>query len=400
MRRAYAMFSQAAAIAAALGIAANLVAAGVFALRDWRVHRAQSAVQTERVRARVGQPRLTEKRDGYQMLWVDLRSYEGVPSERVDQVLDDFFTLGQAGFAFEAHTHFSEAALATETLNFRRDESGHTYRARPSSGPSPRERPFLLYAFGGSSTLGWNVADDWTIPYYLERELQRRHPARQVVVRNYGRSNYSWFQEMVLFQELLAAGHRPDAAIFLDGINVYNVQGASGAPQWTPTLQALWDDAQFLPSPLPDAVPVFRALNALARRRVMREHGVAERHPPAPDSALNPQAIRDSYLRTSDQIAALAAEYGVAVHQFWQPNRAFRCTTERYSQPLPEDYVSRSAALYETMESVTRPNFSSLARLCERVPHARIFIDDVHYSPAFNQVVAREIASRLHFPSL
>ena len=69
-----------------------------------------------------------------------------------------------------------------------------------------------IWFFGGSSTFGYGVADQETIPSILESYLDTK-------VVNLGRGYYFSEQENLLLMKLLKAGVRPSYVVFLDGIN-------------------------------------------------------------------------------------------------------------------------------------------------------------------------------------
>jgi hypothetical protein len=70
----------------------------------------------------------------------------------------------------------------------------------------------VIYVFGGSTAFGANVADDETIPAYLEREIE-------AMVVNFGQSNYTMHQEVYLLVDNLLEGNIPDYVVFYDGVN-------------------------------------------------------------------------------------------------------------------------------------------------------------------------------------
>ena len=81
-----------------------------------------------------------------------------------------------------------------------------------SNGTAAADFDGTMWMFGGSTTLGYGVADHETIPAYLESALGRP-------VLNFGaRAHYSATENRLL-NHYLRAGFRPAMAIFLDGIN-------------------------------------------------------------------------------------------------------------------------------------------------------------------------------------
>jgi hypothetical protein len=104
-----------------------------------------------------------------------------------------------------------------------------TYRP---AGVTPSNAP-VVWMFGGSTTWGEGQRDEYTIASYIARASEAA--GSPVIVRNYGQRGWTHFQEMILFEQLLASQPRPDLAIFYDGANEINAQSlsAKGVPTHT-----------------------------------------------------------------------------------------------------------------------------------------------------------------------
>ncbi len=96
----------------------------------------------------------------------------------------------------------------------------------------PADAP-VVWMFGGSTTWGEGQRDEYTIASHLARIAEEQGTPIRVV--NYGQRGWTHFQEMILFEQLLAAEPAPDVAIFYDGANEINAQtlGAKGVPTHT-----------------------------------------------------------------------------------------------------------------------------------------------------------------------
>ena len=84
---------------------------------------------------------------------------------------------------------------------------------------SPENCKRNIFFYGGSTTFGYNVKDDQTIPSYLGKTLLKKK--QEICVKNFGRGSYFSSQENILFQKhILNKKIKPeDIIIFLDGIN-------------------------------------------------------------------------------------------------------------------------------------------------------------------------------------
>ena len=106
--------------------------------------------------------------------------------------------------------------------------------SRSSYAPAdlPKNAP-VVWMFGGSTTWGEGQRDGYTIASYLGRIAEDAGTPIRVV--NYGQRGWTHFQEMILFEQLLASEPAPAVAIFYDGANEINAQtlGAKGVPSHT-----------------------------------------------------------------------------------------------------------------------------------------------------------------------
>jgi len=106
---------------------------------------------------------------------------------------------------------------------------------RSYESPKAGARAPVVWMFGGSTTWGEGQRDEHTIASYLARIAERE--GIPIKIFNYGQRGWTHFQEMVLFEQLLARGPVPDIAVFYDGANEINAQtlGAKGVPTHTLT---------------------------------------------------------------------------------------------------------------------------------------------------------------------
>lgn len=89
---------------------------------------------------------------------------------------------------------------------------------RGSMPPRRQIDEFRVVVLGGSSVYGWLVADDQTLPAYLEDELRHRLGDRPVTVINLGVEGYR-FQQEVELAELMWPALEADLFLFLHGGN-------------------------------------------------------------------------------------------------------------------------------------------------------------------------------------
>ncbi|MBZ0307111.1 MAG: SGNH/GDSL hydrolase family protein, partial [Anaerolineae bacterium] len=94
------------------------------------------------------------------------------------------------------------------------------YRISSNNAPWPPDKSaYNIFVFGGSTTFGTGVADDHTIPFYMQQQIQAAYPTQKLYVYNFANPAFVSSQERMRFESLLRDGYVPDAAIFIDGLN-------------------------------------------------------------------------------------------------------------------------------------------------------------------------------------
>jgi hypothetical protein len=368
-------------------VAINVLLGLVFTGRELQYWMGERSAKKVLDAQRPGKPMHSSMRTDYQMRWIDLRSYDGVDPKKVETVLDDFFRLERLGFRFAPYVQYSYPPFKSATINIE-DKDGFDFRRTIVTEPD-HEFSGEVFLFGGSTAFGTHVADEWTVASYLQKLMAQHTPPLRVV--NFGRPNYSWFQEMVLFQMLLHAGRRPRVAIFLDGVNFFDPRGA---PMWSEKLERMWEETQLLPPSrfFPDWVPMFRLVNFITRNRRSQKYSqlMLDRKPALAPASYEPLGFLESYLRTQTVASRLGEAFGTRVLFFVQPNRAYRCDSGQYNTVLPNTYTTQVKTLYDLLREHKRTDYFFLGDLCKRFGiQNRAFVDDLHYNPAFGQYLAQ-----------
>jgi hypothetical protein len=263
---------------------------------------------------------------------------------------------------FEPFTQFKERPFSGRFVNV----SGQGFRHSGEQAVWPPDtNAFNVFVFGGSTAFGYGLPDNQTVPSFLQSWM-RTNGLSRACVYNFGRAYYYSSQELVLFMRLLAAGHVPHLALFLDGLN----------------------DAAY-----PEDMPEFSD-------RVRR---VMERIKAEPDTGeLSKDAAGDVVRRYRGNMRvakALAEGHGVQVAFIWQPVPTYQYDLQYH--PFKGDDFKRHAnsrAVYEAMErerkSIDDPSFIWCADMQQGSKEA-LYVDQVHYSAAFSRKLAERIADGL-----
>src|SRR6266513_2670043 len=136
--------------------------------------------------------------------------YPGKSHEVIQDLLRETWS---RPFLYEPFTGFKERPYRGNYVNV--DEHGFRVSKNQASWP-PDPRAFNIFVFGGSTTFGYGVSDVETIPSQLQ-EILRQTLGKPVSIFNFGRGFYYSTQERILFEQLLAEGHIPTLAVFIDG---------------------------------------------------------------------------------------------------------------------------------------------------------------------------------------
>ncbi|HWI19802.1 MAG TPA: hypothetical protein VNT81_18745 [Vicinamibacterales bacterium] len=239
--------------------------------------------------------------------------------------------------------------------------------------------------FGGSTTFGYGVADDETIPAALERQLG------QPVV-NFGVPGHYSFHENRLLGQYLRLGFRPSRVLFLDGVNE-SCEADLAEDELGDLVAQSQSGYHWQPSR-----PAVSALRLLLNK-TLRTTGMMD---DAPDTDLRLSChsagrdfpLADLHARALVERASLCGLYNIDCRTFIQP---FAGLHGRHDQPDEADVAGARylRALYQHLEPVWKRAGVSLVTgaLDGLARHA--YIDDAHYSPEAHRLIAGAMAGQL-----
>lgn len=272
-----------------------------------------------------------------------------------------------------------------------------------SSWPPPADAT-TVFLFGGSTMMGAGVPDEGTIAAHLREALVSCRPP--VAIYNFGRGFYFSTQERVLFEQLLLAGHRPDVAVFLDGLNDFYF--AEGVPQFTAELTSFMKRGAGVPDTPPMTVSLAAAARQLPITRLLARH-LGEDEPPqafgqAPPDSGRPEheritAVLERYERNRQLIRAAAGEFRVRTLFVWQP-----VPTYGYDQTNLSVY--RDGVDLYGAHKLSGPGYAEARKRygggdsggdllwlgdLQRNRDENLYVDAVHYTSGFSGEIAQHI---------
>lgn len=253
-----------------------------------------------------------------------------------------------------------------------------------------------VWVFGGSTTFGYGVKNSETIPAYIEKNL------RNYSVFNLGVGHFYSTPERILFQQLLTFTPPPEIVVFIDGLNdFYHLDVPDTAP--SEEFRQRWLD-----------MSVGDRLISLGRR-VIRESRVAvliyrffnaktpriNQNSSAPDDSMI-NAAADRMIQNFRMRAAIAEIYGTRIIQVIQPIPG-KGLGHKFSK-VPPHLINLGAHQNSTL------GYSVMAKWMRQLQPmkdvydlsdlsicAPMYIDSVHYSREFNELIARTIVEKIKY---
>ena len=277
-------------------------------------------------------------------------------------------------FTYESYVLVKEAAVHGKYVNV--SEIG--FRSVKNQGPwPPSPTNFNVFVFGGSTTFGYGVADTETFASYLQEDLARR-ARRRVCLYNFGTGTYYSTQERILFERLLIQGHKPEIAIFVDGLN--ELWHTTDEPVFSEKVATAFDQSSI--ALLLQKLPMARLL-----RKVQKEMGSTN-----VVAVAELQAVLRRYQQNKKLIEGACREFGLTPVFVWQPVPSYQYET-RYHMfwPSPETYQNQAKG-YAEMERICKAgtlgdNFLWCANLQQEEKEC-VYVDVHHYTAKFTKKLA------------
>jgi hypothetical protein len=317
------------------------------------------------------------------------------PHLTADEIRELLHETWSRSFVYEPFTQFSERPYQGKYVNV--DSNGFRVSKDQAAWPPPAG-DINIFLFGGSTTFGYGVEDSQTIASHLQ-ESMRNSLHRGVNVYNFGRGFYYSTQERILFEALLASGHVPELAVFIDGLNDFYHH--DGNPLFTESL-GRFVSGEIRKITFFSKLPVTRLFHALLGDNGKGSSATPGGHPGnvRHDDPEVLGGVIARYFENKKIIEAVAASYGVKPVFVWQPVPTFnyddshhpfagpdseRHMFSRYGYPLMKSY---------TDDHAQGANFLWAADLQQ--DHRRpLYVDQVHYTGEFSRQLADFIAGHL-----
>lgn len=260
------------------------------------------------------------------------------------------------------------------------DEPGvRRNRSRAPWPPDPKA--VNVFVFGGSTTLGYHLRDDQTVPAQLETELRERLTNTNLWCYNLGSGYHFSSQERARFAALLTEGILPRVAIFIDGLNEF--YHPEGVPQYTfdfrrfsapdtpaPNRLLLQNHKEFTDE---QREPLIESAIARYQRNILLSQSLADR-----------VGVKTLFVAQPVPFHAYALTNN-AIHPFHDPTEAAEDRLCQLAYPRLRDLAANG---------VFGANFLWAGELFKEAETA-MYADKAHYSPEGARVLAGHLADML-----
>lgn len=313
--------------------------------------------------------------------------YPHMTREEVFEMLKETW---ERPFSYAPFVQFLEVPFKGKYVNV----SSHRYRLVKNQGPWPLDKEATnIFVFGGSSTFGYGVADEETIPSHLQ-EILSSQMNRKVYVYNFGQGSYYSTQERLFFERLLMEGVRPDLAVFIDGFNEFS--NYLDEPRFTILLEKIF--SKTIHNEGHSLFGISRVLSALPQAlRRTRDLLRVEDYLLGQEKFVR---IIRRYMHNKRMIEVMAATYQVSKPVFvFQPVATHEYDAEFRTYKRPYERRRLTIKGYQVMDLLKGElklgdNFLWLGDIQKNIRHP-VYVDSSHYSNEMSRVVAEHIARRV-----
>lgn len=287
--------------------------------------------------------------------------------------------------------------LNAGVLQFREKEFSGNYvnidknglRFNPAKPVIPPDTSlFNIFIYGGSTTFGYGVADNQTIPFYLQELLKARK--KDVAVYNAGQAYYYSQQERILFETTVISGIKPDMAIFIDGLNDFH--GLADRPKATSFVKPERSKLSGLAENIPlvkFCIHTHRYFTASGSNRA------ADTETEVPGA----EELISAYLKNKQLIGHISHNENIETLFIIQPVPFYR--SAKHNNPfIHSETPSSISRVYQLLESMFKnneldPDMVWLGDMQDTL-NKTLYVDKVHYSPEMNKLIASALCDKIY----
>jgi hypothetical protein len=306
------------------------------------------------------------------------------------------FNISVGDWQYTPFAEFRQRPFHGKYINISADGFRFVKKQRPWP---PDPSALNIYFFGGSTTYGYGLPDDQTIPSNVQ-DLLGEIPCRVPInVYNFAMPDYFSTQERIVFEQLVIGGRIPSVAIFVDGVNEF--WQWNGLPQLSDTFMKVVDRSSrrqsidIGPKVLDFTLnlPIGRAAQIAGTRLAAQAPSSDEAEKAAVSSVVS------RWLANRNIIEAISSQHDLAPLFVWQP-------IPTYKYDLQYDLLAHDNRTYLSKYTSAKDGYIAVDDLRSKGVLAsdvlwladmqsdkkeNLYIDRVHYTAAFSREIAQQI---------
>ena len=301
-------------------------------------------------------------------------------------------------FTYSPFVQFRYKEFKSRFLNI--NKAG--FRYSEGQGPWPPDpKNINVFVFGGSTTFGVNLADNQTIPSYLQKHLSKSNLKAKTCVYNFGRPAFTSSLEEVHFMKRIKEGFIPDIAVFIDGLN--DCEYIANEPIFTNNFKQLLELIEVGHIKLIlDKMPLLQFERLVSEK--IKNVAMPLKENSDNDNlkiASTPEERLNNYFTNKKIIESVSKTFNIKTLFVWQPVSFYKYDL-KYHIFTDKDFLNSFAdgiEVYNKMGNIIKSkdsesNFFYLADLQKNIKKP-LYIDDVHYSAKMSEIVAKAISDYL-----
>ena len=276
---------------------------------------------------------------------------------------------------------------------FNIDKNGHRSNGRDSV---VSDGGYQVHCYGGSTTVGQNVADNQTISAFLESRLRKK---LNINVFNFGAGNHTSLHSSLRLLDHVLSGNIPDLAIFLNGFNdcSYSAGGSDGILKFLDQVLEGSQEPKGRESKLEDFVALIPEGSSTTTNSRTTNYD---------DDEYLLNIVRTHYATSVSIQNFVSKNFGVKILRLIEPTPYLCCRTEQFLLPrigsgnIRFELVKRlyqiigdhgCAKVFGSVDLVSIVDIGQ-----DRLPHP-LYVDEAHFSPKFNEYIADKISAHVAF---
>lgn len=266
-----------------------------------------------------------------------------------------------------------------------------------------------IFVFGGSTTFGYGVKNNETIPSYIQEILKAKYGKTNIAVYNFGAASYYSTIERIKFENLLASGYKPDMVIFIDGLNdfyYYQVPDRTAVSDKLETVSQLENSG--IKTKLQGVVNniaqhsqtvelMSKIIKLLSYKKIKDEKELEATYMTS-DQNLSKTAYRLTMNRL--MVKDICEKSGITSVFVQQPVPVYHFNNATRVVPLPiaaiEKHVNSKNGYKLMVGEYKKKSFDNVLWLEDLTISGNQYVDAVHYSPQYNYAIADNIVSYIN----